>query len=812
MTTHSSQTQAILEALRGRAERHGDTFEVRGDRVTVRCLNPDKHQNGDANPSAEFTLGKYVVCHVCDLKLGEKRLAEQLGVGSIEGGLSLSELAEAKDLAEDFLASYGWRTQRTKEGQAAVAVPWYDLEGVQRTAPAYHNRHYVNKGDADGPRWTWDKPKNVKLILYGAWRNREWHEEAKSANIESYIWLCESELDAMTFWHHDVPANAYGGADFWKADWSKHLKHFQQILVVQEPDEAGQSAARSRATELQNSLPAAVISVVPFPEHLKDANGLHRAKNGDKESFQQELRNLVNAAIPASQLVAEGKAQDERARLEEHQKDIENAGDIIHGPELFRKSIDMVQALGVAGERRTIGLVRLSARSRVLPRPLNLEVNSPSSAGKTHVVTTTLKLEDPSAYYELTASSERALIYTDESLKHRIIFIQEPEGLAEGVGAAVMKSLTWEGRLRYATTVKEEGRYVGMHIEKEGPTGLIVATTRNLEDQLSNRLLRIEVDTSQDQTRRILTHIAQSANGIRPDVDLDKWHALSRALSEPTDVIIAYAEWLSDSISTTTLRIRRDFTQLLTLIKACAVEHRFQRTTTSNGTIIATVADYAMVHSLIADVFRAAQGEGVTQADRDMVKAVETLSKDASDKIGAKSISQAELIQHTNQPKSTVSYRAKRLLSLGYLVNLETGKGKPHKLVPGTTLPDEAKALPSPCELSEHLFNINQTELIKPWTDPVNSETHNCLEHVGRLDTLAETPISSDADCPTPPWTVNGQPLDGSPSRPGVQEVLDTSLDSLCPEGTVGTGKRPTVQPVQRGFKNAEDEEEVERF
>ena len=137
-----------------------------------------------------------------------------------------------------------------------------------------------------------------------------------------------------------------------------------------------------------------------------------------------------------------------------------------------------------------------------------------------------------------------------------------------------------------------------------------------------------------------------------------------------------------------------------------------------------------------------------------MVWAVETLSKDASGKVGAKSVSQAGLGQHTKLPKSTISYRVKRLLSLGYLANLETGKGKPHKLVPGTTLPDEAKPLPSPCELSEYLFSINQTELIEPWTEPVKNKTHNCLEHVGQLDTSSGIPVTSGADRPTPHWTV----------------------------------------------------------
>ena len=90
-------------------------------------------------------------------------------------------------------------------------------------------------------------------------------------------------------------------------------------------------------------------------------------------------------------------------------------------------------------------------------RPVNLEVNSPSTSGKTHVVNGSLTLEDPCAFYEMTAGSEKSLIYLQESLENRIIYIQEREGLSEGVGTAVIKSLVCEGRLKYDTVVQEDG-------------------------------------------------------------------------------------------------------------------------------------------------------------------------------------------------------------------------------------------------------------------------------------------------------------------------------------------------------------------
>lgn len=251
MSENSKLSQVVIEALKTRAQSKGDEFDVSNDKATVRCFEPDRHQNGDANPSAEYTIGKYLICHVCGLKLGEKRLAQILGVGTVSRGLTLKELAEAKVISEDYLAEWGWRTQSAKDGQAAVYIPWYDMEGVQCTALAYHLRHYIYKDDGTGPRFTWDKPKHVKLIPYGVWRNREWLEESRTRGVESNIILCESELDAVTFWFHGVPANAYGGANFWRQEWAEFYEDFDHVFVCQEPDPAGVQSSRRVALDLE---------------------------------------------------------------------------------------------------------------------------------------------------------------------------------------------------------------------------------------------------------------------------------------------------------------------------------------------------------------------------------------------------------------------------------------------------------------------------------------------------------------------------------------------------------------------------------
>ena len=147
-------TDRVVEALRERAKRYGDDFDASDGRVTVRCFDPDKHQNGDAHPSAFYAYGKYIVCPVCSFKAGETKLADLLGIGPTKKGLTLRELAERKKLPEELLADHGLKTVSMRGRGAAVAIPWEDGEGPLKKARAYHLRHYVDKGESDGPRYT----------------------------------------------------------------------------------------------------------------------------------------------------------------------------------------------------------------------------------------------------------------------------------------------------------------------------------------------------------------------------------------------------------------------------------------------------------------------------------------------------------------------------------------------------------------------------------------------------------------------------------------------------------------------------------
>ena len=229
----------------------------------------------------------------------------------------------------------------------------------------------------------------------------------------------------------------------------------------------------------------------------------------------------------------------------------------------------------------------------------------------------------------------------------------------------------------------------------------------------------------------MLRAIARSVNGEHPSVDLEPWEAMSRLLGERMQVKVPFAEFLAEKVSIATLRVRRDFTHLLTLVQASAVEHSFQRPSVPDGVLMATLADYAHVHALAADAFQAAQEEGITPADREMAAVVEELSTPEEGEAGDTPVSQAAICRHLKLSKSVVSYRVRRLLRLGYLSNLETAKGRPHMLVLGSPLPDQVPPLPDPCDMAKYLLEAGRPELVDPWVDPMTGQAHNCWEHLG---------------------------------------------------------------------------------
>ena len=347
---------------------------------------------------------------------------------------------------------------------------------------------------------------------------------------------------------------------------------------------------------------------------------------------------------------------------------------------------------GVAGEARIAKLLYLAVTSRLLERPVSVALKGPSSGGKSHVVERVLSFVPESAYYALTAMSERTLAYSEEPIKHRFLVIYEAAGMSGEFATYLMRSLLSEGRVRYETVEKTSEGIKPRLIEREGPTGLIVTTTAvKLHPENETRLLSLTVTDTQEQTRAVMAALAEEAGEAAPD--LTTWHAFQVWLeSAEHRVSIPYAKKLAELIPPVAVRLRRDFGALLNLIRAHALLHQATRERDGEGRIVATIEDYAAVRELVVDLVGEGVETTVPKTVRETVEAVKRLREDSK----GEPVTVAELARKLKLDRSTVSRRVRNAKDRGYLRDLEENPRKPSRLVLGDDLPDDLQILPKP--------------------------------------------------------------------------------------------------------------------
>jgi hypothetical protein len=245
----------------------------------------------------------------------------------------------------------------------------------------------------------------------------------------------------------------------------------------------------------------------------------------------------------------------------------------------------------------------------------------------------------------------------------------------------------------------------------------VITTTGELHAENETRMLSYYISESQEQTRRIIDSLAAQAAGIAgAPTDLDVWHDLQRWIAlGPTDVVIPFAPQLAAKIPPRMVRFRRDVGALFSFIKASAILHQAQRKLDADGRIVAAVTDYAVAYPIFSRILAQTSGQGVTDNVRAVVdliaaRAAPTATKASAGRFaraGAASASaEVELSSEqigtlTGIGKSAAHRAVRAAIDLGFLVNNETRRGKPYRLVIRQRI-DEADAalLPHPDTLA----------------------------------------------------------------------------------------------------------------
>jgi hypothetical protein len=621
-----------------------ESFSVKSDNTVGKCFHP--------------TCEKYIRA---DLEEGEGfKSSNKCATMQPVTGCTLEEYADLKNLPVQFLNKLGLE-QIFYLGSPAVRIPYFN---ENRDIIATRYRININRTEEIDDRFRWKT--RTKPALYGIWRIQE-------AIKKGYVVIVEGESDTQTLWFYDIPAVGVPGANSWQESWSDYFQNISLIYIFIEKDSGGEAVLKW----ISKSSIKDRVRLLRFDD-CKDPSELHIS---DPENFNKRLTNAFENAVSF-------RDEEKEKQVKEKELAWEGCSVLALEKNILDKFVEKLKEIGVVGESRLAKLLYLALVSRFLDKPVSIAIKGPSSCGKSYMLEQVLRFFPTESYYMITAMSERALAYSEEPLAHRFLVICEAIGVQNDFISYLLRSLLSEGRLRYETVDKTKEGLKSRVIEREGPTGLIVTTTSiSLHPENETRILSIPITDTKEQTRNIILSIADMQDF---SIDLSEWCTLQEwLLRAKHNVIIPYARALAKHIPILHVRQRRDFTQLLNLIKAHAILHQASRDIDESGRIVADLDDYRFVRELLVEYL----GEGieatVSENVREVVKAVVELIEIHDLGITIKALS-----EKLNLDKSVISRRVKQAISHGYILNLEDRKYRPAKLTPGEALPEEMEILP----------------------------------------------------------------------------------------------------------------------
>jgi DNA primase len=286
------------------------------------------------------------------------------------------------------------------------------------------------------------------------------------------------------------------------------------------------------------------------------------------EELQDEA---IRAALEPKQAEITMSEQDRAAALE-----------LLRDPKLIEHILADFERCGVTGEETNKLVGYIAAVSRHLETPLAVIVQSSSAAGKSSLMESILAFLPEEQRVQYSAMTGQSLFYMGETeLKNKVLAVAEEEGVSRA--AYALKLLQSEGVLTIASTGKDPatGRLTTHQYRVEGPVMIFLTTTAiDLDEELLNRCLVLTVDEDRRQTQAIhrLQREQQTIEGLLARQERGKivhLHRNAQRLLAPLFVANPYARELTFLDSQT--RTRRDHAKYLTLIRAIALLHQYQR-------------------------------------------------------------------------------------------------------------------------------------------------------------------------------------------------------------------------------------------
>ena len=399
------------------------------------------------------------------------------------------------------------------------------------------------------------------------------------------------------------------------------------------------------------------------------------------------------------------------------------ASHIIKHPDilnLFAKEFSKV----IAGETVNGKLLYLVATSRLFDKPMSAAIKGTSAGGKSEIRKRVLEFFPPEDVVTFTSLSEKSLIYYDGDFAHKILSVGEAAATDEQeFQNYLLRELISESVIRHSVVQKVGNDLQTIVIVKNGPVAFLVTTTKNaLHAENETRLLSLEIDDSESQTKNVLDKVAQvhglhtaAAVDDKPWQDYQRWLGLGECR-----VVVPFAPAMVELIPPVAVRLRRDVGQLIHAIQAHALLHRDQRDHDDAGQIIADIDnDYETVRKLMNAIIAESAGVAINPAIIETIDAVTTATIGMTEAEGANAKDIAKLLK---LDRSATWRRLTGACTDGYVCNLEQRRGMPGKYRTTGQKAEPVAILPPASKLAEKYNTQSSLSHLPKPAQPCNRE------------------------------------------------------------------------------------------
>lgn len=330
------------------------------------------------------------------------------------------------------------------------------------------------------------------------------------------------------------------------------------------------------------------------------------------EAFRKEVNSKRRRIENESSMEPSGAIYPKPPKeLSEDEK--QEAIEYLKSPDLFENiSRDIAMAGEVIGEETNKMMLYLAATSRKFREPISLVIFGKSSSGKSHLANAIEKFMPEEETVVLSSMTAKALEYMRDQLKHKLLLIQEWEGLSEAL--PIIRTLQSEGKLaRLHTAIDPIQKIRVARVDSQDcPCSVIVTTTKEgIHDENSTRIFELYADESVEQTKKVVRHTLMKADKRNRISEEEKerifqLHQNVQRVLEPVYVNIPFADHFLFPHKTS--RHRRDSKRFIELIRTVAFLRQKQKevvTTEGINSIEADLEDYRIAYEIGLDVMRA---------------------------------------------------------------------------------------------------------------------------------------------------------------------------------------------------------------